>query len=305
VIEAFACNPPENYVEASLCPGGRRDSGKRKNPGGCWINLEYLSAENWVAGCHGMASPHPRLPLTKYFFFPGFTPETGGLLRERDLLVRQAAFRTRDALLARLGLTATPDTLLVSLFCYDNAPLAPLLAAWRDDDAPLLCLVLPGKPLAAVRACLGSGGWHDGGLPFWNLGNARVVPIPFLSQDAYDELLLACDLNFVRGEDSFARAQWAGQPFVWQAYPQDDVAHLQKLAAFLDLYRLDPRLVRFWRAWNGGDAASCQNIAVRQDWFLLRQALPQLYQHNMAWRAKLAGQDDLASALVKFCAARV
>ena len=40
----------------------------------------------------------------------------------------------------------------------------------------------------------------------------------------------------VRGEDSFVRAQWAALPFVWQAYPQADAAHLTKVAAFLDRY---------------------------------------------------------------------
>lgn len=317
VIEAFGCELPENYARAMAA---------RQSPP-VWINLEYLGLEDWVGGCHGMASPHPRLPLVKYFFFPGFTGETGGLLRERDLFIRQAEFRGLDEILTekptpsgatrhlpRRGrlLTAssprglsrrdwgsgvvspheTDDTLLVSLFCYDPAPFAPLLAAWVEDNAPLICLVPPGKPLAVARACL------QGDAP-WTIGNVRIVPIPFLSQDAYDELLFACDLNFVRGEDSFVRAQWAGKPFVWQIYPQDEDAHLKKLDAFLDLYRPDPCLARFWQAWNRGDAA------LKQAWPLLRQTLPQVARHNAAWRKKLAEQEDLASALVNFCAAKV
>jgi uncharacterized repeat protein (TIGR03837 family) len=282
VIEAFGCELPEIYRRAMAA----------RQPCPRWINLEYLGLEDWVNGCHGMPSPHPWLPLVKRFFFPGFTPQTGGLLRERDLFVRQAAFRTRAALLANWGIDITPGALIVSLFCYDPAPFAPLLAAWREDDAPLICLVPPGKPLSVVRACLGGDG------P-WNSGNARIIPIPFLAQDDYDELLSACDLNFVRGEDSFVRAQWAGKPFVWQIYPQDDAAHLKKLTAFLDRYQPNPCLARFWRAWNGDGAD------LRQDWPLLRQALPQVAQHNAAWREKLAGQEDLASALVKFCAAQV
>ncbi|MDR1888723.1 MAG: elongation factor P maturation arginine rhamnosyltransferase EarP [Zoogloeaceae bacterium] len=317
VIEAFACALPENYVRAMA---GR-------SPPPVWINLDYLGLADWVAGCHGMASPHPRLPLVKYFFFPGFTAQTGGLLRERDLFVRQAGFRARDELLADkaapsgalrrlpqggklsmapslrevarkdrgsgvVSIPVTNDTLLVSLFCYDSAPFAPLLAAWVDDNAPLICLVPPGKPLVVVRACL------EGDAP-WTIGNVHIIPIPFLTQNDYDELLFACDLNFVRGEDSFIRAQWAGKPFVWQIYPQDADAHLQKLAAFLDRYRPDPCLVHFWQAWNRGDAS------LKQDWPLLRQALPRLARHNAAWRKKLTGQEDLASALVNFCATRV
>ena len=75
VIEAFACRLPESF-EAAMA---------RRVPAPCWINLDYLSAEAWVSGCHALPSPHPRLPLTKYFFFPGFDETTGGLLREHDL----------------------------------------------------------------------------------------------------------------------------------------------------------------------------------------------------------------------------
>ena len=72
IIEAFACQLPTSYIEAMAA--------QTRQP--VWINLEHLSAEDWVAGCHGLPSPHPSLPLTKYFFFPGFTPDTGGLLLE-------------------------------------------------------------------------------------------------------------------------------------------------------------------------------------------------------------------------------
>ena len=43
VIEAFACELPPAYVEAMAA---------RSRPP-VWLNLEYLSAESWVAGCHG------------------------------------------------------------------------------------------------------------------------------------------------------------------------------------------------------------------------------------------------------------
>ncbi|MDR1350935.1 MAG: elongation factor P maturation arginine rhamnosyltransferase EarP [Zoogloeaceae bacterium] len=292
VIEAFGCEPPENYLQAMA---------SRPHPP-CWLNLEYLSAEDWVEGCHGLPSPHPRLPLVKHFFFPGFTKKTGGLLRERDLFVRQAAFPRRDALLADWRLTASPDCLLVSLFCYDSAPLAALFAAWSADSAPLLCLLPPGKPLAATRAVLGEApdGWRLGAA-----GQIRVVPIPFLPQNRYDELLARCDLNFVRGEDSFIRAQWAAKPFVWQPYPQENGAHPHKLAAFLHRYAADlpertgTTLAAFWRDWNAGGAA------LSRLWPELRQQLEPLARRGKSWRGHLSAQDDLASALVKFCATRV
>ncbi|MDR2637075.1 MAG: elongation factor P maturation arginine rhamnosyltransferase EarP, partial [Zoogloeaceae bacterium] len=195
IIEAFACEIPAARQEAMA---------SRPLPP-CWINLEYLSAEGWVAGCHARASPHPRLPLTKYFFFPGFTPDTGGLLREKDLPARQEAFRQmadREKWLASHGLCAglRPDTLLVSLFCYDTAPLAALIEIWRRESAPILCLVAPGKPRQAVETALGleeSAPGKDGLL--YESGALRLVVFPFLTQTAYDELLWLCDLNFVRG----------------------------------------------------------------------------------------------------------
>ena len=68
VIEAFGCRLPQAYLDAMAAQHT------------VWVNLEYLSAEDWVAGCHKLPSPRP--PLTRYFFFPGFTRETGGLLLE-------------------------------------------------------------------------------------------------------------------------------------------------------------------------------------------------------------------------------
>lgn len=61
VIEAYGCELPEKYIQAML-PSHSRS----RQP--VWINLEYLSAESWVEEYHGLCSPHPRLPLTKYFF---------------------------------------------------------------------------------------------------------------------------------------------------------------------------------------------------------------------------------------------
>ncbi|MDX1269967.1 MAG: elongation factor P maturation arginine rhamnosyltransferase EarP, partial [Oceanisphaera sp.] len=44
VIEAFACELPTAYVAAMA---------QRARPS-LWLNLEYLSAEDWVGGCHGL-----------------------------------------------------------------------------------------------------------------------------------------------------------------------------------------------------------------------------------------------------------
>lgn len=273
VIEAFACELPAAYLQGLA----RRE----RRP--VWLNLEYLSAEAWVDGCHGMASPHPSLPLTKHFVFPGFTPSTAGLLREAD------ACPALPALAA--------ETLEISLFCYDDAPVGALFAALADLAQPVRCLVPPGKPLAATQAALGAGS-------AWQLGRLQVDAIPFLSQTAYDALLRRCALNFVRGEDSFVRAQWAGRPFVWQIYRQDDDAHLVKLDAFLARYLngLPPATAATLRAlflaWNGvGDPAPAIAATLRR--------LPEFAVHAVDWRNSLKKQRDLASSLIQFCADKV
>ena len=95
--------------------------------------------------------------------------------------------------------------------------------------------------------------------PGWQGSAARCAQgLPFVEQREYDRLLWLCDLNLVRGEDSFVRAQWAARPFVWHIYPQDDCAHLDKLRAFLALYAAElpaasaAALTDFWLAWNHG-----------------------------------------------------
>ena len=78
-------------------------------------------------------------------------------------------------------------------------------------------------------------------------GALTVRVLPFVAQPDYDKLLWACDFNFVRGEDSFVRAQWAGKPFVWHIYPQDENLHHVKLRAFLQRYAAGiDSLVRFF-----------------------------------------------------------
>lgn len=293
VIEAFACELPGRHLQAmaAAVPPPR------------WINLEYLSAEDWVSGCHGLASPHPRLGLVKHFFFPGFDAATGGLLREPGLLARRDAFRRapdgRRAWLAARGLAGlAPETLLVSLFSYGQAGLASLLAAWQAGPRPIVVLVPQGRVLADLAAALGCAPLTVGARV--TADRLTVEVLPFTSQDGYDELLWACDVNFVRGEDSFVRAQWAAVPMVWHIYPQQDDAHHTKLEAFMARYGAGlsapagDALAGFWRAWNGcGDPGAA--------WLAFADALPVLQAHAHAWCEGLAARPDLVENLLAFC----
>lgn len=292
VIEAFGCELPPGYVAAMAA--------REAKP--LWINLEYLSAEPWVTGCHRLSSPHPRLPLLKHFFFPGFVAGTGGLLREPGLLAARDRFQAdadaRAAFLRTLGVgPVAPGTRVVSLFAYENSALGALLDAWAESDEPTLLLVPEGRVVGGVARHFGRAAAPIGSRIQDRALDVRILP--FVDQDAYDRLLWSCDLNFVRGEDSFVRAQWAGRPFVWHIYPQDEEAHRMKLDAFLDLHveGLDERsasaLRGLWQAWNGwGDVAS--------NWEHFRAAQPQLLAHEQRWTCGLAALPDLASALVHF-----
>ncbi|SIQ85407.1 conserved hypothetical protein, PP_1857 family [Aromatoleum tolulyticum] len=297
VVEAFACEPPASYVAAMAAA----------TPPPQWINLEYLSAEEWVEDCHGLTSPHPRLPMTKRFCFPGFTARTGGLLREKGLLVARERFQADAAArrdwLAGLGIAAVPEgARLVSLFAYEQPQLPELLRLWADAPCPTLLLVPEGRVLGDVLRFFGHADAQAGEI--LAAGGLTAAILPFLDAEDYDRLLWACELNFVRGEDSFVRAQWAAQPFVWHIYEQDEAVHHDKLDAFLARYLagLDVPAAQatraFWKAWNGEGSLAAA-------WPAFADALPRLAPHTRRWSDGLASRQDLASALVQFAELKV
>ena len=275
LIEGFGCDPAPELVARFA-----------ERPGIAWINLEYLSAEPYVERLHGLPSPvfkGPGSGLTKRFFYPGFTSATGGLLREPDLMERRSRFDRASWLSAR-QIPWRQDERLVSLFCYEPPALAGLLARLAESRQPTRLLVTAGRAAQAVQALQGSAPLLHG------RGALSISYLPYLTQPDFDHLLWACDLNFVRGEDSLVRALWAGAPLIWQIYPQDDDAHHEKLNAWLDWLGAPPSLRLFHHAWNGfGDAA-----------------LPEPEMHG-PWleaardaRARLLAQDDLITQLRKF-----
>jgi uncharacterized repeat protein (TIGR03837 family) len=228
----------------------------------------------------------PGAGLTKHFFYPGFTVDTGGLLREPDLLARQAQF-DRRTWLAQHGVSDTNQRVL-SLFCYEPACLGELLNTLATDAQPSCLLVTPGRASAAVHAEITKKNVLQ---PLWNKREAlSFVYLPALTQTDFDQLLWSCDLNFVRGEDSLVRAIWAGQPFVWQIYPQDDDAHLAKLDAFLDWLAAPDSLRQVHARWNHGEARA--------------QAEQTLHQHAPATQPQDAVKPQLDLSAATLCAWR-
>lgn len=271
VIEAFGCELPDVFITAMAA---------RPQPAR-WINLEYLTAEAYAERTHLLPSPvlnGPGAGLVKHFFYPGFSEATGGLLREADLLQRQARF-DRAAWLRSIGIDAGRD-MLVSLFCYEPAALPALLQQLGQATKPTRLLVTAGRATQAVKASLRA----TTDVP----SMLSVCWLPLLTQTDYDHLLWSCDFNFVRGEDSLVRALWAGRPFAWQIYPQHDDAHHRKLVAFLDWLRAPDSLRAFHRGWNGISPA------------LPPLDLPAWRSSILAARSVLLQQDDLVTQLLAF-----
>ena len=308
VIEAFGCELPDTE-QAALAA---------ERPAPVWINLEYLSAEAHVERLHGLPSPvmsGPAQGLQKWFFYPGFTAQTGGLLHPfppKTLATQQTDPKALDATSA---LTATfSDTnadgisaschhtlegsgydhaarpaLRVLLFCYEPASLPNWLTAWADGPQPIDLSVCAGRASLAVQAWQAQrGAKGDGAL--------CITHLPWVSQVEFDALLAQHDLNLVRGEDSLVRALWAGQALLWQIYPQDDGVHHTKLAAFLSALGAPPTLAQAHRAWNADSAQSPPALS--------RADLQSWGHWVRGVRQGLLAQADLAHQLTAFAAAK-
>ncbi|MBN3855467.1 elongation factor P maturation arginine rhamnosyltransferase EarP [Paraburkholderia sp. Ac-20340] len=305
VIEAFACELPPVYIAAM--------AQRERKP--VWFNLDYLSAEDWVADFHLRPSPHPRYPLLKHFFFPGLGKGTGGVLKERDLDAARTAFEASPQARAAWWQSTTggpppaADATVISLFAYENPAVDALLEQWRDSPTPIVLLVPQGRISGALARFFGVDAFAAGARA--ERGSLTAHGLAFTEQRGYDALLWASDLNFVRGEDSFVRAQWAARPFVWHIYPQSDDAHLPKLDAALAHYAstLDdaPRraLERFWHAWNGNGATEAQPGGGKApeamaNWSEFAEHLPAFKARAQAWARELAQAGDLAGNLAGF-----
>ena len=282
VVEAFACDPPVAYIEAM----------NARQPKPLWINLEYLSAESWVDDHHGLPSPHPRYALTKYFFFPGFTARTGGLLREPAI----TAHIQSSSLFKAEAPPGFTEPFRIFMFSYEQ----PGMQSWLD------ALVAFKQPVyLGVTACPAKRHISDWASKHQHTGHVRFENLAFVAQNEFDALLETYDFLFVRGEDSFVRAQWAGKPLVWHIYPQADRIHFDKLLAFYDRY-LDQDILNqtqrtayrdFVLAWNG---ASTPGSDLATNWQKLVEVYPLLIKNALKWRSDLLKQKDLVSQLKDF-----
>jgi len=288
VIEAFGCHLPDNYL-ASLRATQRKIA---------WVNLEYLSAEKWIEGCHQLMSPDPVSGKPKFFFFPGFSDLSGGLIHEPGLESSLHPFRDPEhgrQWLQSIGIATGEHERLISLFAYPDSPVRQLFRQFKHGSMPTHYLLAGGSSNDDLQKIL----------TYAALEGVRASPLPFLPQDDFDRLLASCEINFVRGEDSFIRAQWIAKPFVWQTYRQGDGAHHIKLSAFLNHYLSDCEknvagsIRDLHLAWNGV-----------QDWheglggaFIDHQAV--ITSHNRHWAKLIGSNGNLAENLAAFCESKL
>ena len=288
--ELFGCELPEAFV----AHGAAHAHTPAQRP--VWLNLEYLSAEAYVARSHGLPShigAGPATSWTKWFFYPGFTPDTGGLLRAGPDAPAGAAIEDPS------GPGDQPARVRTTLFCYEPPGLQPWLAAMQDPSAlPLDWLVMPGRPTHFFAQALALPSQPEPSSAFAPIAGTphRFRLLPHMTQPAFDATLAAADINFVRGEDSLVSGLRSGKPLIWHIYPQDDQAHHDKLRAFLQWLDAPPTLVDMHLSWNGlhAKAPPVLTAAVLAEW----QAC------FAAASSRLANQADLVQQLLAFVQAK-
>jgi uncharacterized repeat protein (TIGR03837 family) len=298
VIAAFQCQLP-SALEALLA-----QPPSPAQP--LWINLDYLSAETWVDEAHGRPS-HKSFGGTEWFYLPGFTAASGGLIREHDAtpdhgssgpaeqLARAALPQVRGVPVGRTG------GFKISLFCYSGQDLSALIERWSTTPSsvieapPIDVMITAGCDVADIRRQLQIPSESVS----FRRGRVDLHFLPWLKQRDYDFVLADCDLNFVRGEDSWIRAIWAAKPFVWRPYPQSDGADRIKLDAFLrrcepdfsaQCYLLVSQMMHAWRANRG-----CGEL-----WSAWHEQHAEMAGAFSRLRQRLALQPGLAARLTEF-----
>lgn len=226
IIEAFGCQIPKEYMEIAY------DNSE------LLINLEYLSAEDWIEDFHLQSSPLGRGKLKKVFFMPGFTEKSGGVIADSNYLERIQRVLENKEFYEKKYLSDIEDRenkIIGTLFSYEKN-FTPLLEDLKKLNKDVVILAMGEKTQDSLRKILKNFSIED----FRNslkYGKIEIRFLNFLNQEEYEELINIVDFNFVRGEDSFIRAVLTGKPYMWHIYCQEEYAHMDKIEGFLDKYR--------------------------------------------------------------------
>ena len=195
------------------------------------INVDYLSAEDYAQEYHQLPSLSSLPQVKKFFFMPGFTPGTGGLLLGNYSPTTRCLPHSPQNLDQRISWARELD---LNLDLEDAQLFWISLFTYEQDFLPLITSIKDMIPNAMVLVPAGRGSdhffqdWEPAGRPF------RTVKVPFQSQSSYDLMVSLCDFNVVRGEDSLVRACVSGRPFLWHAYQQESDYQRVKVDALLE-----------------------------------------------------------------------
>jgi len=226
LVELFGCHTPDPYLNRAIFT----------TP--LIINLEYLSAEPWIEGYHCKESLLASGTAKKFFFMPGFSEKSGGVLfnslqraRAKEVVEDRLVYVRQLLLRSDVGITVNDDTMIGSVFTYERG-FDTLLAELHRMGRQTLLLCFGQKSQLGMEHSLMRSGLEKREGAHLRSRNIDVVMMPFIAQQEYDALLYCTDFNLVRGEDSLVQAIVAAKPFVWNAYLQDDLYQQVKVDAF-------------------------------------------------------------------------
>jgi uncharacterized repeat protein (TIGR03837 family) len=231
VIEAFGCEIPALYQQTLLPQSA------------VWVNLEHLSAEPWVDGYHRKQSLVGGGAIKKFFYMPGFTENTGGIIIDSQIETsRPGLVKNRHENLGRtlgdfqIHVNSMEHALFGTVFTYCRG-FDTLLRDLQAVDKDVYLFVLGEKSRQGMIETLRRTGAGNVTKSHYVNGHTHILLMPFLPQREFDSLLCMTDFNIVRGEDSLVRAILAQRPFIWSAYLQKEKYHHIKVEAFLEVFK--------------------------------------------------------------------
>ena len=213
IVEAFAVDIPESYLE------------KLSTNTKLILNLEYLSAENWIENYHLKNSFSPKPYIEKFFYMPGFTSESGGIILDDSYLklielIKENREIYFNNFFKKFDLKYSSSTFYINVFTY-NWDFKNFIRTLEKSNHKFVFFILDYK--------------LDINFDYSN--NIKILQMPYMDQSQFDILINLSDFNFVRGEESFIRALLTGKPYLWNIYEQDEMLHIEKLNAFLEKFK--------------------------------------------------------------------
>ena len=225
ILQTFQCGLPD-WLDELIYGEDFSSSGKF-----CRIlNIEYLTAEKWAEDFHLLRGGSRSKNVRKYFFMPGFTGKTGGLILDKAFLTALTDKNYRKDLLKELTETVplSEEEFRILVFSYpkDFTFFFNAVSSFAERSRKKVHVyVASGAGLESFKKTEKE----------FKEKNFAADYLPYLSQEVWDAFLCSMDFLFIRGEDSFARAALTGIPFLWNIYQQDEEFQLVKLKAFHDL----------------------------------------------------------------------